>query len=150
MFGHLALLANSDLAYSYLGYLVLAVEINDVAAFVCGKLFGRHLLRDRVSPNKTWEGAAGALALSLAVPWCLRFTFPHFDGRDLLIVGLIVGVGGPLGDLLLSVIKRDLGIKDMGATIPGHGGILDRADSLIYVAPMFFHFVFYRHSQNFP
>lgn len=150
MFGHVALLANSGRAYAYLSFLVLAVEINDVAAFISGKLFGRHLLRNRLSPNKTWEGAAGALAVSLAVPWGMRFTFPHFDAMDLLVVGLIVGIGGPLGDLVLSVIKRDLQIKDMGATIPGHGGILDRADSLIYVAPLFFHYVCYRHGLNFP
>ena len=65
--------------------------------------------------------------------------------RDCLLAGLIVGVGGQLGDLAVSVIKRDLGIKDMGAAIPGHGGILDRIDSLIYVAPLFFHYIRYCH-----
>src|SRR5207244_3542507 len=115
MLGHLAFLANSVHAYSYLGYLVLAVGLNDVAAYTCGKLFGRHLLRTNISPNKTWEGAAGALAVSVLLPWVLRFTFPHFQARDCLLAGLIVGVGGPLGDLVVSVMKRDLGIKDMGA-----------------------------------
>jgi phosphatidate cytidylyltransferase len=145
MFGHLGFLANAAHAYSYLGYLVLAVELNDVAAYTCGKLFGRHLLRSAISPKKTWEGAAGALAVSLALPWALFFTFPHFEPMDCLLVGLIVGVGGQVGDLVVSVIKRDLEVKDMGATIPGHGGILDRIDSLIYVAPLFFHYVRYRH-----
>lgn len=145
MFGHLAFLANAEHAYSYLFYILLAVELNDVAAFVAGRLFGRHPLRSHVSPKKTWEGALGALAVSLALPWGLWFTFPHFRPVDLVAVGLIVGIGGQLGDLAISVIKRDLDIKDMGAAIPGHGGILDRIDSLIYAAPLFFHYVRYMH-----
>jgi phosphatidate cytidylyltransferase len=145
MFGFLAFLANANHAYGYLLYLLFAVELNDVAAFTCGKLFGRHPLRSNISPKKTWEGAIGALVVSLALPWALAWTFPHFGARELILIGLIVGVGGQLGDLTISVIKRDLGIKDMGATIPGHGGVLDRIDSLIYVAPLFFHVVRYYH-----
>ncbi|MFN0054305.1 MAG: phosphatidate cytidylyltransferase [Planctomycetales bacterium] len=145
MFGHLAYLANAQHAYSYLLYLLFAVELNDVAAFTCGKLFGRHPLRSNISPKKTWEGSLGALAVSLLLPWLLWFTFPHFTGWQLVIIGLIVGIGGQLGDLAISVIKRDVGIKDMGALIPGHGGLLDRIDSLIYVAPIFFHFVRWLH-----
>jgi phosphatidate cytidylyltransferase len=148
MFGHVAFLANSKYAYAYLAYLLFAVEVNDIAAFIAGKLFGRHLLRDNISPKKTWEGSLGALAVSLALPWPLWWTFPHLRPVDLLVVGLIVGVGGQLGDLAVSVIKRDLGIKDMGATIPGHGGILDRIDSLVYVAPLFVHYLRYRHDLN--
>ena len=145
MFGHLAFLANAKHAYSYLFYLLLAVELNDVAAFTFGRLFGRHPLRSNISPKKTWEGALGALAVSLTLPWVLRSTFPHFRALDCIWIGGIVGIGGQLGDLAISVIKRDLGIKDMGAAIPGHGGILDRIDSLLYVAPLFFHIVRYRH-----
>jgi phosphatidate cytidylyltransferase len=145
MFGHLAFLANATQAYAYLLFVLFAVEINDVAAFTFGKLFGRHPFRSNISPKKTWEGAIGALAVSLALPWVLRFTFPHFTPRDCILTGLIVGIGGQLGDLAISVIKRDLGIKDMGAAIRGHGGILDRIDSLIYVAPLFFHMVRYFH-----
>ncbi len=150
MFGHLAFLANSGYAYGYLGYLVLAVELNDVAAYICGKLFGRHLLRSAISPRKTWEGALGAVAISALLPWALRFTFPHLEALDCLVVGLLVGVGGQLGDLVVSVMKRDLGIKDMGTMIPGHGGIVDRIDSLVYVAPLFFHYLRYRHLLNPP
>jgi phosphatidate cytidylyltransferase len=150
MFGHLAFLANADHAYSYLGYLVLAVELNDVAAYLCGKAFGRHPLRSEISPKKTWEGALGALAISLLLPWVLRFTFPWFGMIDCIMAGVIVGVGGQLGDLAASVIKRDLGIKDMGKVIAGHGGILDRTDSLIYVTPLFFHYVRFRHGMSTP
>jgi phosphatidate cytidylyltransferase len=141
MFGHLAFLANAAHAYSCLGYLVVAVELNDVAAYTCGKLFGRHPLRGNISPNKTWEGAVGALVVSLLLAWSPLFPFPHCGAQDRLLAGLVVGVGGQVGDLVISVIKRDLNIKDMGTTIPGHGGILDRIDSLIYVTPLFFHFV---------
>ena len=145
MFGHLAFLANAAEATGYLLFLIFAVELNDVAAFTCGRLFGRTKLRSEISPNKTVEGSLGALLFSLALPWLLRGSFPHFDAVDLVLTGLIVGVGGQLGDLSISFIKRDLGIKDMGALIPGHGGVLDRLDSLIYVAPIFFHLVRWRH-----
>jgi phosphatidate cytidylyltransferase len=145
MFGHLTFLANAKYAYSYLLYLLFAVELNDVAAYITGKLLGRHALRSNISPKKTWEGSLGALAVSLALPWALWWTFPHFGVRDLIAIGLIVGIGGQLGDLAISVIKRDLGVKDMGATIPGHGGILDRSDSLIYAAPLFLHYTRYFH-----
>ena len=103
--------------------------------------FGKHPLRSIISPKKTWEGALGAFAFSMLLPWLLRFSLPGFGPRELLLTGLIVGVGGQLGDLSISVIKRDVGIKDMGATIPGHGGVLDRIDSLVYAAPLFFHMV---------
>ena len=141
MFGHLGFLANAEHAYGYLLYLIFAVAVTDVAAFTCGKLFGRHKFRSEISPNKTWEGALGALAFSLTLPWLMRFSFPHFEPLQLVLTGLIVGVGGQLGDLSISVIKRDLGVKDMGAVIPGHGGLLDRVDSLIYTAPLFLHMV---------
>ena len=137
MFGQLGFLANAANAYGYLCYLIFATEVNDVAAFIFGKMFGRHPLRSEISPRKTWEGALGALAVSMVLPWLLRFSFPFFGPWQLLLTGLIVGIGAPLGDLSLSVMKRDLGAKDWGTAIPGHGGILDRIDSLIFVAPLF-------------
>lgn len=139
MFSHLGYLANAEHFYGYVLYLVFAVELNDIAAFTFGKLFGKHKLRSEVSPSKTLEGSLGAVATSMALPWLMHFSFPHFGTTELILTGLIVGIGGQLGDLTISFIKRDLGIKDMGAVIPGHGGILDRADSLIFVAPLFFH-----------
>ena len=141
MFGHVGFLANAPQAYGYLLYLLVAVEVNDVAAFTCGKFFGRSKLRSEISPNKTVGGAVGALCVSLVLPWLFRFSFPHFDAVHLVATGLIVGIGGQLGDLTISFIKRDIGIKDMGAVIPGHGGLLDRMDSLIFVGPLFFHMV---------
>jgi phosphatidate cytidylyltransferase len=143
MFGHLAFLANAHNAYGYLLYLLFAVPLCDIAAFTFGRIFGRHKFRPNISPNKTWEGAIGAFAVSMAFPWLVRFSFPELGTRELLLAGVIVGVGSQLGDLSISVIKRDIGIKDMGALLEGHGGILDRVDSLIYVAPLFFHMVRY-------
>ena len=139
MFGHLALLTNREHAYEYLLFLILAVELNDVAAFTCGKLFGKRRLLPNISPNKTWAGSIGAAVFSMAFVFAMQFTFPHFGPLQLVLTGLIIGVGGQFGDLSISFIKRDIGVKDMGAAIPGHGGILDRIDSLIFVAPLFFH-----------
>ena len=143
MFGHLSFLADSDYALNYILYLAFAVEINDISAYTFGRLFGRHKLRSNISPNKTVEGAAGALFVSLCLPWVFRSALPEFGTLQLILAGLIVGIGGQLGDLTISVIKRDMGIKDMGTLIPGHGGILDRIDSLIFVSPLFFHMARY-------
>ena len=137
MFGQIGFLANTGHAYGYLCYVIFATGVTDVSAFVFGKVFGRHPLRSGISPRKTWEGALGAFAVALALPWLLRFSFPFFGAGQLILAGLIVGIGGPLGDLSLSVIKRDLGAKDWGVAIPGHGGVLDRIDSLIFVVPLF-------------
>jgi len=145
MFMHLGFLANTPQAYGYLLFLAFAVEINDISAYTFGKLFGKRKLREEISPNKTMAGFAWAFGISLALPWLLWFSFPHFDPLHLILTGIIVGLGGQLGDLVISYIKRDIGIKDMGTTIKGHGGILDRVDSMIFVAPIFFHMVRWFH-----
>jgi phosphatidate cytidylyltransferase len=145
MFGHLGFLANARNAYGFVCFIIFATSLSDVAAFTFGKVFGRHPLRSEISPNKTWEGALGAFGVAMILPWLLRFSFPFFGTRELILTGLIVGIGGQLGDLSISVIKRDIGTKDMAATIPGHGGILDRIDSLIYAAPLFLHMAAYSH-----
>jgi len=143
MFGHLGFMANARNAYGFICYIIFATGLTDVAAFTFGKIFGRHPLRSEISPNKTWEGAFGALGVAMILPWLLRFSFPFFGPWQLILTGLIVGIGGQLGDLSISVIKRDIGTKDMAATIPGHGGILDRIDSLVYAAPLFMHMTGY-------
>ena len=143
MFGHLGFLANARNAYGFICYIIFATGLTDVAAFTFGRIFGRHPLRSEISPRKTWEGALGAFGVAMILPWLLRFSFPFFGPWQLVLTGLIVGIGGQLGDLSISVIKRDIGTKDMAATIPGHGGILDRIDSLIYAAPLFMHMTAY-------
>src|SRR5215831_5139790 len=143
MFGHLGFLANARNAYGFVCFIIFATALCDVAAFTFGSIFGRHPLRSEISPNKTWEGAVGSLVVAMILPWLLRFSFPFFGTWQLILTGLIVGIGGQLGDLSISVIKRDIGTKDMAATIPGHGGILDRIDSLVYAAPLFMHMTGY-------
>lgn len=143
MFGHLAFLANGRNAAGVILFLLFSVPLCDVAAFTFGKLFGRHKMRPNISPNKTWEGSCGAFLVGMALPWIFRFSLEGFGTRELILAGVIVGIGSQLGDLSISVIKRDIGIKDMGTLIEGHGGVLDRIDSLIYVAPLFFHMTRY-------
>jgi phosphatidate cytidylyltransferase len=148
MFQHLGFLTNAPRPYGPICFIVFATAVTDVAAYTFGTLLGksgRHPLRSQISPNKTWEGALGALAVGMALPWLLEFALPaQFGPGHKIVAGLIVGAGGQLGDLAISLIKRDVGVKDMGASIPGHGGILDRIDSLLFTAPLFLrliHFV---------
>ena len=147
MLGHAAFLANSRNAYGYLLYLLFAVELNDIAAYVFGKLFGKKPLCTNVSPWKTREGALGAVVISTLFPLAVRFALPEFSAIECVIAGLIVGIGGHIGDLSISVIKRDIGVKDMGTLIRGHGGVLDRIDSLLFTAPLFFHFTRFTHGM---
>ena len=117
MLGHLALLANDANRIGHLLFLIFAVSVTDVAAFICGKLFGRRKLRDQVSPNKTIGGSIGALCVAILLPWLIRFALPGFSVLQLVLTGLIVGLGAQIGDLTMSYIKRDLGIKDMGCLL---------------------------------
>ena len=123
--------------------LLILTEINDVAQYVWGKLFGRHKIIPKVSPNKTWEGFLGGLATTLAMSVLLCLTLTPVSIPIALLIGLLIGAAGFIGDLTISAVKRDLGLKDTGTTIPGHGGILDRIDSLTFTAPLFFHVVRY-------
>lgn len=146
-FGHLAYLANDTNFRPMLLWLVLCVELNDVFAYLVGKTLGRKKLAPNTSPNKTVAGALGALVLTTALAAGLGAMV--FAGTrvasplKLLTLGLIVSIAGQLGDLTLSSIKRDLGIKDWAATFPGHGGLLDRFNSLLFAAPAVFHYVGY-------
>lgn len=143
--GHLGYIANDPDYRPILLLLLVNVEMNDVFAYLSGKLFGRRKLAPNTSPNKTLGGALGALVLTTTLVTLLGklvFAGSAMDRTEVLIgLGLLVSLAGQLGDLMLSSIKRDIGIKDMGAALPGHGGLLDRFDSLILVAPAFFHYV---------
>jgi len=124
-------------------YLLVLTELNDVAQYCWGKLLGRHRVTPKVSPNKTWEGFLGGIATTLVMSYLLAPLLTPLGNGDALRAGLLIAVAGFFGDLSISALKRDLSIKDSGDLLPGHGGILDRLDSLVYTAPLFFHFCRY-------
>lgn len=124
----------------------LMIWINDTGAFVVGSLLGRHRLFERISPKKSWEGFCGGLAFNLLAAWLFAIGGHHFWDVDWnvitwLIFGLVITIFATWGDLIESLIKRSLHIKDSGNIIPGHGGILDRIDSLLLVSPAVFLFL---------
>lgn len=119
-------------------FLVIVVQGSDVLQYTWGKLMGRHKISPKVSPNKTWEGFIGGIASATLIGMGLWWATP-FNPWQAAIMALVVCLMGFLGGLVMSSIKRDRGVKDFGYTIAGHGGILDRVDSLIFAAPIFFH-----------
>lgn len=124
-------------------FLLFMTQFNDVCQYVWGKMLGKHKIIPKVSPNKTWEGFLGGVS---TITLCAGFAAPFLTPLSFnqgIIAGLIIGISGFIGDVVISSVKRDLQIKDTGNFIPGHGGILDRVDSLLYTAPLFFHFVYY-------
>ncbi|MDR2921115.1 MAG: phosphatidate cytidylyltransferase [Tannerella sp.] len=123
-------------------FLVFLTEINDVMQFMWGKLLGRHKIIPKVSPNKTWEGFLGGIISTTIIGYFLGFLTP-LSTPQVIFVSFMIAVSGFVGDIVMSSFKRDIGIKDTGTAIPGHGGVLDRIDSLAYTAPAFFHIVYY-------
>lgn len=123
-------------------YLIVLTELNDVLQYLWGKSFGKHKIVPKVSPNKTVEGFLGALVTTSILAVLLAFLTP-FQWYEAFGAGIIIAVAGFVGDVVISMVKRDIGVKDSGNLLPGHGGILDRVDSLVYTAPLFFHYVYY-------
>lgn len=124
-------------------FLLVATEANDVAQYIWGKLFGRHKITPTVSPNKTWEGFIGGWATTGLLIWFLGPDFTPLSGFGLATLAVFLPVAGFAGDVTMSAIKRDIGVKDTSGLIPGHGGLLDRADSLTFTAPLYFHILAY-------
>jgi phosphatidate cytidylyltransferase len=120
-------------------FLLFVTQLNDVAQYCWGKAFGRTKITPLVSPNKTWEGAIGGWITTGLVIWFLGPVFTPLTGVGLATASLLLPVAGFAGDITMSAIKRDLGVKDTGQLLPGHGGALDRLDSLTFTAPLFFH-----------
>ena len=116
---------------------ILVTIASDIGGYFAGVLFGRHPMAPVISPKKSWEGFAGSIAFCVAVGYALVVYFLDGDWWVGIALGLIAAVMATLGDLCESVIKRDLGIKDMSQVIPGHGGLMDRLDSLLAtIAPI--------------
>ena len=126
-------------------FLLLLTEINDVGQYCSGKLLGRRKAVPKVSPNKTIEGLVGGAAITtlvatVAAPYLTPLAWHEAGG-----IGFVLALAGFAGDVTISAVKRDLKLKDSGSLLPGHGGILDRVDSLTFTAPLFFHIVYYLH-----
>ena len=122
-------------------YLVVLTQAGDVAQYLWGKRFGRRKVLPSVSPNKTVAGLLGGVATTTLLSLVLGTLLTPMPWYMTLIVGFLLALAGFVGDVTVSAFKRDLGIKDVSSLIPGHGGILDRVDSLIYTAPLFFHII---------
>ena len=127
-------------------FLVFVVEMSDVLQYIWGKTFGRHKIIPAVSPNKTWEGFIGGIATAMLLSLAIRFLTP-FTILETMLVSLLITIAGFFGGAVMSAVKRDFGVKDFGSVIPGHGGMLDRVDSLCYAAPIFFHYVRYFYTE---
>lgn len=142
--GHLALFANDPRSRELLCTILFCTQLSDIAAYVCGKALGRRKLFPNTSPHKTAAGHLGALLVVTplaAVLFHLVFRdTPLASPRHALTLALILALGAQLGDLVLSSFKRDLNLKDMAATLPGHGGFLDRFNSVLLVAPALYHY----------
>jgi phosphatidate cytidylyltransferase len=122
-------------------FVVFLTEINDVFQYIWGKLLGRHKIIPKISPNKTWEGFVGGILTTTIVGYFLRFLTP-LNEIEALGVSFAVACAGFVGDVVVSAVKRDIGLKDTGSLIPGHGGLLDRIDSLAISSPVFFYLVY--------
>lgn len=151
--GYLGLLAIIPIKYNPQGgavglllFILVFTVSNDFLQMFSGKTFGKHKIIPKVSPNKTWEGLIGGVIGSTVLAVVMgRFLTPFSVGQ-LIFLGSALSVFGFFGDVTMSAIKRDLGVKDTSTLIPGHGGILDRLDSLLFTAPLFFHYFAYTYT----
>lgn len=124
-------------------FLVFLTQLNDIAQFICGKLFGENKIVPLVSPNKTWEGFWGGVSTTTLLAVLIAPILTPMGLGGAILAGLMISTAGFIGDVTISALKRDVGVKDTGNLLPGHGGIMDRIDSLTFTAPLFFHFVYY-------
>ena len=118
---------------------------SDTGAYLAGRSFGNRKLFERVSPKKTWEGSAGGFILSILIAWLLSMSewFDDVNRRDWIIIAALIVIFGTFGDLFESLLKRNLKIKDSGTMMPGHGGVLDRFDGLLFSVPAIFFYLLF-------
>ncbi len=138
---HLVMLRQTYYGVQWLLVIMLIVMTNDSAAYYCGSAFGKHRLYPLVSPKKSVEGAVGGLLGSICGTMLAKYTFfPQLTIADALLTAVFIGMIGQAGDLFESMLKRSFGVKDSGSIIPGHGGVLDRLDSIIFAAPAAYYY----------
>ncbi|MCD7880009.1 MAG: phosphatidate cytidylyltransferase [Candidatus Gastranaerophilales bacterium] len=130
-------------ALGLLFYILVLTVANDFMQMFSGKLFGKHKIIPNVSPNKTWEGFIGGIIGTTILSVIMGYFITPFTIGQLIFAGIVLAIFGFFGDVTMSAIKRDLGVKDTSTLIPGHGGILDRLDSLLFTAPLFYHYTAY-------
>lgn len=141
---HLTMLRQTPYGVQWLIVIMLIVMSNDSVAYYSGRALGKHRLYPLVSPKKSVEGAVGGLLGSMAGTLLARYTFfPQLTLRDAVLTALFIGMLGQTGDLFESMLKRSFGVKDSGTIFPGHGGVLDRMDSIIFAAPATYYYVIY-------
>lgn len=141
LFTYFYLLRNLPEGWIWLIFMLVGTWASDTAAYFVGKKFGRRKLAPALSPGKTVAGGVGGIAGSLLAAVMFFAIYPFLPIWHLLILGLLLGVMAQLGDLWESVIKRTAGIKDTGKIIPGHGGVLDRFDSMMFTAPFVYYYL---------
>jgi phosphatidate cytidylyltransferase len=138
-----SLLPHPNIVFSpgiIIGFFLL-VWANDTGAYLTGATIGRHRLFERISPKKTWEGFFGGFILAAVVAWLLSGWLGVVDAADWVIISVIISIAGTYGDLIESMLKRSIGVKDSGTIMPGHGGFLDRFDSAIISYPLVYLFI---------
>lgn len=123
-----------------IGMFVL-IWTSDVFAYLTGSMLGKHKLMERISPKKTWEGSFGGLFFALVAAYLLSLFVTQFNLVQWLLLAIVIVISGTLGDLVESMLKRNAGVKDSGTIFPGHGGVLDRFDAVIFATPMVFVFI---------
>lgn len=137
-FPHLFWIRNSVNGLNSIIFIVVVTELNDVFQYLMGKFFGKHKIVPQISPNKTLEGFIGGVFLTIILSNILGFFLLKTDMATNSIIGIVLGISGFCGDIFMSYLKRKTDVKDTGNLLPGHGGLLDRMDSLIFNAPIFF------------
>jgi len=141
---HLMMIRLLPLGSSWLLLIMLIVMTNDAAAYYIGSAFGKHRLYEAVSPKKSIEGALGGLGGSLVGAFLAKHVFfSQLGYTDIIVTALVIGIIGQLGDLFESLLKRSFKVKDSGSIFPGHGGVLDRMDSILFAAPVTYYYAVY-------
>lgn len=151
--GYIALILAIPFKYNPIGgslgllfFILLITVANDFMQMFSGKMFGKHKIIPKVSPNKTWEGFIGGVIGTTILSMLIAPVLTPFTLLQSAFCGSVLAIAGFFGDVTMSAVKRDMGVKDTSSLIPGHGGILDRFDSLIFTAPLFFHYFAYINS----